>query len=184
MLNKNQYFRLSKKLSHALRHDPDRYGLILDKQGWVELSDLIAVLRKERTQWAAIEQSDIEAMMAAASKQRYQITGSRIRAQYGHSIATRIEKQITPPPEILYHGTSPRAATAIIREGLRPMRRQYVHLSADQATAIIVGSRHAKPPVLLIIDAAKAFAAGVNFYTEPNGIWLADEISAEFIKIG
>lgn len=141
------------------------------------------MLRKERVQWKTIEQSDLEAMMQAASKQRYQIIGSRIRALYGHSLAQQIEKEVSPPPAILFHGTSPQAAQTIMQEGLKPMRRQYVHLSADQATAIDVGSRHAKTPVLLIVQATAAFAAGINFYTEPNGIWLADAIPATFLAL-
>jgi putative RNA 2'-phosphotransferase len=36
------------------------------------------------------------------------------------------------PPAILYHGTSPSAAKNIMSEGLRPMNRQYVHLSTDK----------------------------------------------------
>ena len=43
------------------------------------------------------------------------------------------------------------------------MNRQYVHLSADQATAQKVGARHAPTPVILEIRAAEAHQAGVRF---------------------
>jgi len=35
MLDEN-LIRLSKTISHALRHKPEEYGLILDAEGWVE----------------------------------------------------------------------------------------------------------------------------------------------------
>ena len=42
---------ISRVLSHALRHDPGYYGLTLDPEGWVDLKDMVAALR--RTPWAA-----------------------------------------------------------------------------------------------------------------------------------
>ena len=36
---------LSRVLSHALRHDPGRYGLELDPEGWVGLGEVVAALR-------------------------------------------------------------------------------------------------------------------------------------------
>lgn len=172
--------RLSKSMSHALRHAPQEWGIELDAEGWVAVDDLIAGLRKRRG-WAQLDRGDIEAMMAAADKQRYAIKGDRIRAQYGHSIQQKIEKVPTQPPAILYHGTSPKAAAIIAREGLKPMRRQYVHLSAEITTATTVGKRHHPDPIILQVNAQAAFQAGIPFYTEPNGIWLAEAISAEFI---
>ena len=172
--------RLSKSMSHALRHAPDEWGITLDAEGWVAIDELIAGLRKRRG-WSALTRSDIEAMMAASDKQRYAIDGERIRAQYGHSLQQKIVKTAVEPPTHLFHGTSPKAASIIAREGLKSMRRQYVHLSADIETATIVGKRHHARPIILQVSALAAHDAGTAFYTEPNGIWLAEPISAEFI---
>ena len=181
MLPTQLYKRLSKTMSHALRHAPEQYGLTLDTEGWVDVDALIAAVRQRRG-WATLEQADIERMMAAADKQRYELIGDKIRAQYGHSVVQKIRKTPSEPPEILYHGPFPKAAVIIIKEGLKPMRRQYVHLAADVETATIVGKRHANAPVILRVQARQAFAAGINFYTEPNGIWLADAIAPQFIE--
>lgn len=45
------------------------------------------------------------------------------------------------PPAVLFHGTATASLPVILADGLRPMRRQYVHLSADRDTALSVGSR-------------------------------------------
>ncbi|MGB1252748.1 MAG: RNA 2'-phosphotransferase [Candidatus Promineifilaceae bacterium] len=179
-MSKINFRRLSQTMSHALRHAPQEYNLMLDPAGWVAVDDLLVAIRKRR-RWPQLEQSHIEAMMAAASKQRYELIDGRVRALYGHSVATKIEKTPTVPPEILYHGTTDGAAESIRREGLRSMRRQYVHLSADTKTATIVGKRRTQQPILLEIRALEAHQAGILFYRENNGIWLAEPIPAKFI---
>jgi putative RNA 2'-phosphotransferase len=176
------YTRLSKTISHALRHDPDAYGLTLDGEGWVPVEALLAALRRKRREWAEVSEEELRALMAAATKQRYELQDSRIRARYGHSVADKIAKAPTEPPPLLFHGTSPKSAHRILSEGLKPMNRQYVHLSADEETATIVGRRKAPTPVILRIRAAEAFAAGVGFYQEADTIWLADAVPPSFIE--
>jgi putative RNA 2'-phosphotransferase len=51
----------------------------------------------------------------------------------------------------LYHGTSLDAWRSIREQGLRPMSRQYVHLSRTRTEARRVGQRHAESPVLLTV---------------------------------
>ena len=41
MSNNNRYVRLSKTMSVALRHDPDSFGIELDKEGWVDVDKLL-----------------------------------------------------------------------------------------------------------------------------------------------
>ena len=61
------------------------------------------------------------------------------------------------------------------------MARQNVHLSADLETAVRVGRRKGRRPVVLKIDAAAAHASGIAFYHGNDSIWLADRIPATFI---
>jgi putative RNA 2'-phosphotransferase len=175
--------RLSKTISHALRHKPEEYGLTLDAEGWVEVEDLLAALRKKRRNWRHVSQADISALMAESKKQRFELHAGRIRAFYGHSTAEKVEKQPVPPPALLYHGTTAQAAAAILREGLRSMKRQYVHLSTDEQTAHGVALRRTIQPVILQINALKAHAQGIKFYVGNQDIWLADPIPATFISI-
>lgn len=167
-------------MSHALRHEPWLYELELDEAGWVSVQSLVEALRLERG-WSSLTAADVEAMVAGASKQRHEIRDGRIRALYGHSVPGRVERVPALPPAELFHGTSPAAAEKIRVEGLRPMGRQYVHLSADRATAWAVGSRKAREPVILVVAARAAAEAGVVFYVGNEGIWLADEVPAQFV---
>jgi putative RNA 2'-phosphotransferase len=173
---------LSKTMAHALRHRPWLYELELDDQGWVCLAELLEALREHDEQWADIDDEDIKETVRRSSKQRFEISGDRIRARYGHSLPGRLSRVPARPPEHLFHGTSPRAVGAILREGLRPMRRQYVHLSTDVRTAEQVGGRKAAAPVLLRVDAARAAGAGVAFYRGNDLVWLADVVPGRFLE--
>jgi len=174
---------LSKTVSHALRHEPWVYELELDEQGWTPIDALLTALQPMNEQWANLQPQDLQAMIDASSKKRHEIDGSRIRAIYGHSVPGRLAMTTTEPPELLYHGTSPEAAQVIQAEGLKPMSRQYVHLSADIDTAKEVGKRKAGDPIILIINAKKAHAQGVCFYQGNDKVWLADQVPAEFMAV-
>ncbi|MEL6233821.1 MAG: RNA 2'-phosphotransferase, partial [Pseudomonadota bacterium] len=70
----------------------------------------------------------------------------------------------------------------ILREGLRPMGRRYVHLSAEPGRARAVGSRHG-PLVLLLVDAAGLTQAGQPFYQAQNGALLTDAVPPAFLRL-
>lgn len=123
-------------------------------------------------------------------KRRFEIEGGRIRARYGHSLARPIRYEPCTPPKVLNHGPPLDALEAIRREGLKPMERQYVHLSPDPETAIgstglttsRVGARHAEHPVVLTVRAAEAHAAGIEFYQTDEAVYLAKQIPPEFVE--
>jgi putative RNA 2'-phosphotransferase len=174
---------LSRAVSRALRHEPSRYGLELDSQGWVEISDLLLGLRDQGAKWKSVDEDELNSMISAAVKQRFEIEGSRIRAFYGHSVDGQIERPIVDPPDVLFHGTSPEAWQRIQAVGLLPMARQSVHLSTDETTAAKVGGRKSSTPVILRVDAHAAQAAGVTFSLGNENVWVATAIPAEFITL-
>jgi len=153
--------QLSKFLSGALRHFPDDAGLELGDRGWTPFPDLVAAV-ESKYGWA--DRETVDAVVATDPKGRFERDpgsgGDRIRAAYGHSVDVTIEDGGGPVPDTLYHGTAPRNLESILAEGLRPMDRQQVHLSATVETAIEVGSRHASDPVVLAVDAAGMDADG------------------------
>jgi putative RNA 2'-phosphotransferase len=174
---------LSRTLSHALRHEPWLYELELDAEGWTPVEAVLAALRAERPDWADLTADDFADVIATSSKRRHEMTDSRIRALYGHSIPGRLARTVSTPPGRLYHGTSPDALDAIRHSGLQPMARQYVHLSNNRAAALEVGRRKHPEPVILLIDAAAAAKAGVAFYVGNDKVWLADRVPWPFIAV-
>lgn len=174
--------KLSKTISHALRHEPQLYNLQLDNEGWVNLSLLVDSLRSKG--WKDLQREDIILIIEKSEKKRFQIVNDKIRAYYGHSTDEKIVKHQQVPPDILYHGTSTNNIDSIMIKGLLPMDRQYVHLSEDKATAEIVANRRKKSEVcILTIHARQAHENGIAFYREENGIWLSDLIESKYIKV-
>ena len=172
---------LSRTMSHALRHEPWLYELELDAEGWTPLDALLASLRSEKAAWKDLAAADFAEVIRTSAKQRFDMADGRIRALYGHSVPGKLSRTASPPPERLYHGTSPQALDAIRQSGLLPMARQYVHLSNNRADAVAVGRRKHPQPVILSVKAAEAAAAGVAFYAGNDRFWLADGVPSQFI---
>ena len=173
--------KISKAVSYALRHRPDEFGLKLDAEGWVDIKDLTKAVSKNLH--FAIGREDIEEIISLSEKKRFEILGDRIRATYGHSFDSKIEFQPVEPPEFLYHGTSPRAWEAIEQEGLKPMNRQYVHLSSDKATAEKVALRHDKKQVIILtVNSGQMHKDGYKFFHSANdGTWMCESVPAKYI---
>lgn len=175
------YMKLSKEISYILRHRPDEYGLILDQDGYVFISDLLNSINSKNHYSKKIDINDIYKVMELSDKKRLEINNDMIRALYGHSVDEIIKKDEAIPPEFLYHGTTHKSINNIMIQGLKRMNRQYVHLSIDKATANKVGERRDKNPVILKIDSKKAHEDGVKFYIGNDKIWLTDYVSPKYI---
>lgn len=169
----------SKFLSLILRHEPAKFGVVLDGAGWTEVEALLAACRKHgRT----IDRALLDQIVATNDKRRFSFdeTGTRIRANQGHSVEVELGYEPANPPALLYHGTATRFVAAIRAEGLKKMARHHVHLSADEATAVSVGQRHGKPAVL-VIDAAAMAGDGFAFFISTNKVWLVEHVPTKFI---
>lgn len=176
------YQKLSKEISYALRHAPHEYELELDDHGWVSVEQLLYSLNEEAC-WENVTEQDLHETIRRSDKKRHEIQNGKIRALYGHSIPKKIVRDEMEPPSILYHGTAHRFISSIRERGLLPQGRQYVHLSEVIETAQQVGKRRDDSPIILKIDAKKAWLDGVKFYHGNEMVWLADKIESKYISI-
>ena len=51
--------KLSRSVSHALRHEPWLYELELDDEGWASVESILVALRKEQPEWADLCEADL-----------------------------------------------------------------------------------------------------------------------------
>jgi putative RNA 2'-phosphotransferase len=180
-VNEAERARIGKYLSYVLRHRPDAIGLDLDAGGWCEVSEL---LRCAAADGRELTREMVDEVVASDDKERFAVSddGLRLRASQGHSIPVDLGLSAVAPPERLFHGTARRFLDSILREGLRPGSRQFVHLSPDGGTAVKVGRRHGKP-VVLAVDAAGMAAAGREFFLSENGVWMTAGVPPEFLRV-
>ena len=173
---------LSRAVSHALRHEPWLYELELDPEGWTPVGQLLNALQAEWPEWQCLSAADLASMIEESLKPRHEIKCDKIRAVYGHSVPVRVSYQPVMPPAVLYHGTAPGTAAVVLVDGLRPMGRQYVHLSVDTDMAVRVGARKGSAPVVLAVSAVEACRDDVKFYQASDIVWLADYVPAAYIS--
>lgn len=179
-VNDKTLVKLSKRMSLALRHAPDRFSLELDRAGWARVGDLLDALRISRT--------ELDIVVARDSKQRFALRRDadgteQIRANQGHSIQIDLGLVAQVPPDRLYHGTTVAALDSIRATGLHRAQRHHVHLSADIDTARRVGARRAGGVVVLTVDAAAMTRAGHLFYRSANGVWLTDAVPPGYLAV-
>jgi len=172
--------RLISTLAFALRHDPDRFGLHLDHEGWTSFEDLIIAIRFERYDWAFIDESFVKATIAGMD--RFEDCDGRIRAVYGHSVELAKPPAVVTPPALLFHGTAADNVSSILQHGILRMRRRFAHFSTDYEWVMQFLSD--KPEwTIFAIDAPRAHAAGVAFRKANHHVWLADSMESQFLLV-
>lgn len=180
-MTNDTHVKISKFLSFVLRHSPHTIKLKIDRNGWVNIEELIQNAFKYKNIHLTIDL--IKTIVKNNDKQRFIISNDekKIRANQGHSITIDLELEVKIPPDTLYHGTASHFLDSIMKDGIKSMKRQYVHLSDNEETAITVGKRHGKP-IVLYIDAKNMYEEGYKFYLSENEVWLVDNVPAKYIK--
>lgn len=170
----------SKLLARWLRHRPDAIGLVLDKQGWANVAELI---EKAASAGFPITADELKKLVLENDKQRFSLSddGLRIRAAQGHSIAVDLDLPVKTPPPVLYHGTVRKFLASIRKQGLLPGTRRDVHLSATKELANTVGARRGSP-VVLVIETYPLLRDGYQFRCADNGVWLISSVPPEYLK--
>lgn len=161
----------SKRLAYLLRHSK-----LPNHKGWIKVD----VVQNE----LGLSLLDIQKIVHEDTKGRFEFSEdkSSVRALYGHSIDVNLGLEPTTPPPVLYHGTAEKYIDSIMKEGLRPRKRNFVHLSETMDMSKQVGTRHGSP-VVLSIDIEAMIRAGYKFYKAQNGIWLTEDILPKFLKV-
>jgi len=170
--------RISKYMSYLLRHDPE--DLKMSENGFVSLGELLTKLKRKFPQ---VSEGLIREIVEKSERRRFEMKGGKIRALYGHSISIRMRLKEDKEVNVLYHGTTWEAAARIIRVGLKPMRRNWVHLSPTVEVARIVAFRRTSKPAILKIDARRARRDGIKFYKATEEVYLCKEIPPKYIEL-
>ena len=184
-LDGRRRLKLSKLISGLLRHYPEQIGVKLSKDGYVSISDLVRGIRekwknKHLYQWVSKEH--IIALAQLDPKGRFEIKDDKIRASYGHSIQVSVEREPDRKVKTLYHGTSESFLESIMKEGLKPMKRQWVHLTSSFDDAVNVGRRKGGRTVVLVINAEELRKKGIEVYKAGKNVYLVKKVLPDCIE--
>lgn len=165
------------RLAYLLRHNPEKYGLSIDQEGWVCVKDLLIA--------CDYTQQFLDSLVAADTKGRYTYNAdkSKIRALQGHSHPNvRVTYIAVTPPPVLFHGTTMIAYRTIWSEGLNKMERHHVHMTDVESKAVLSALRwKSDNPWLIHIDAKAMAEAGLKFYRSDNGVWLTEHVPSKYL---
>lgn len=180
-MNEKKVKKVSKFLSLVLRHKPYKANIALDAKGWADVDELIGNMQQKGMK---IDREILDYAVEHNDKKRFSYNDdkSKIRANQGHSVTIEHDFEQCDPPEFLYHGTISRFMKSIQQQGLKPMGRHHVHLSADIETAKKVGLRRGFP-VILKIAAKKMKENGSDFFISKNDVWLVKHIPPAYFEV-
>jgi putative RNA 2'-phosphotransferase len=123
-MDEKSLVKISKYLSKHLRHQPERLGLRLEAGGWINVEDLLAACRRNNF---PISLEELKEVVERNDKQRFSFdeTRTKIRANQGHSIDVDLQLKPSAPPDVLFHGTSEKSVSVILKRGLLKMARHH-----------------------------------------------------------
>jgi putative RNA 2'-phosphotransferase len=168
--------KVSRYMSYLLRHNPE--NLKMDKKGFVSLDEITKKIRERFN----VDKAFILEIAKKSDRKRFEVVGNKIRALYGHTIDVQLEFEEDKTIKTLFHGTTPSAASQILKVGLKPMKRKWVHLSPTIEIATEVALRRTKTPVVLEINAEAARKNGVKFYKASDRVYLSSGLAPKYIR--
>jgi len=174
LLDDKTRVKLSKKMTYLLRH---KEGFV-DPEGWASLDSLVRELRKF---FPWVSKEHVLEVISKDDKGRYELRGDKVRARYGHTV-----KYVRPTLEesyetLLYHGTSCEAARAILKEGIKPMKRNFVHLTTSLEEAIENARRKGKCIKVLIVDGECLRKRGIKIYKAGKHVRVCSYVPPECV---
>ena len=171
--------RLSRFLTFLLRHKPKDYPLVFDSEGFASWQDVVDLAQQR---FYDVTEAQIRTLITGTETKRFEIRGHKVRATYGHSFPVDLGGEASVPPAVLFFGAARDLAHSMLRRGLEPRDRQYVHLSVTAEEAESVARRHDPSPALLVVDAEMAHAEGVRFF-KSGPLYLVEKVPAKFVSL-
>ncbi len=182
LMSENELNSLSRIIAGALRHFPEKLGLMMDGRGWVDITSLIEAIGTSRSGFDWLRVHHIEALVATDPRERYQIDGGMIRATYGHTIEVSPDDLPLADIDEFYYPVTEEEVDIILEGGLHPIDRKKVHLSGSIEKALEAGRIRTEDPLILKIDGKKAKKDGLKIYHAGKDVYITEGIDAKYIS--
>jgi putative RNA 2'-phosphotransferase len=182
LMNENELNALSRILAGALRHFPDKVGLMMDGKGWVDIEELIHSIGTSRSGFTWLKKHHIQALVETDPRGRYQIDGGMIRATYGHTVDVNPDDLPVADLDEYFYPVTEEEIDIILEGGLHPIDRKKVHLSGSVEKAIEAGEVRTEDPLILKIDGKKTRKDGMKIYHAGTDVYTTDGIDPKYIS--
>ncbi|MDR2200369.1 MAG: RNA 2'-phosphotransferase [Deltaproteobacteria bacterium] len=174
---------LDKLLRYALGIQPDEFGLVLNKDGYVSLKELLGALRDEDG-FRGLNESRIREVFNQSPDRAFELEGNLVRLKDGLREPLPRREEDAPLPGELFAAMREGAWRAALEKGLSPRApaEDKVRLFRDKEAALRAGRRFIKDPVLVRTLAKKAAAAGTEFFPYGEHLWLSPFVPSAFLS--
>ena len=168
-------------LALVLRHAPEKFGIEMDINGWVNALDLSVKVQEQRRNFHWLRKWHFEAIASTDDKGRYQVEGDMIRATYGHSLELELDLPTDNIPEELYWPCEEDAVETLLEYGITKGERKHIHLSKTIANAMEAGHVRISRPTILEVDTVRAIAEGHIIWRAGKTVFLCEGMPPEFL---
>jgi putative RNA 2'-phosphotransferase len=182
LMNEAELNSLSRIIAGALRHFPEKLGLMMDGKGWVDIVSLIDAIGTSRSGFNWLRAHHVEALVETDPRGRYQIDGGMVRATYGHTLDISPDDLPIADLDEYFYPVTEEEADIIVEGGLHPTDRKKVHLSGSIEKAIEAGRVRTDEPHILRIDGKKAKKDGLKIFHAGKDVYITEGIDAKYIS--
>jgi len=172
---------LGRILALVLRHAPEKFGVDMDINGWVNTRELSDAISNQRRHYHWLRGWHFEAIANSDEKGRYQVEGEMIRATYGHSIELELDLPTDDIPEELYWPCEPNQVATILEFGITAGDRQHVHLSKTINKAMEAGHVRIDRPAIIEVDTTRAIADGNTIFRAGKSVFLTTDMPSDYL---
>jgi putative RNA 2'-phosphotransferase len=173
---------IGRLMAGVLRHFPERFGLEMDDNGWVDMREFVGAVQMRRRDFHWLRPHHIHAVIETDPKGRYQFKNGAIRATYGHSFDVDLELPANDIPDMLFYPTTEEEVDILLETGIRPSDRKKVHLSKTFEDAETAGKHRVENPIILSVDAKSAIGKGVVIQKAGKTVFITDMIPSDYIQ--
>lgn len=163
--------KLSKLLVYMLGRQPDEFGLLPDKDGYVKMKDLMKSLGED-PDWRHVRLNQIREVIYSIGSPAVEIENNLIRAKD----RTRLFLPEIPNtlPKLIYYAIRRRAYPVLLEKGLTAAYGNRIILTSDIALAQRLGRRIDSFPVILTVNSENARKNGATVWRFGKLIFLLD----------
>ncbi len=183
LMNEEELDKLGRTMAGVLRHFPERYGLRMNKQGWVDLDDFINEVKHKQRRFRWLKAHHILAIIDTDPKGRYQFRDGMIKATYAHSVDVELDLPTRGVPDLLYYPTTSEEKDLLLETGLMPSDRKKVHLSKTVESAVVAGKVRDPEPMVFEVNAKAMIDDELVIKKAGNTVYVVENVPAQYLRL-
>lgn len=172
--------KLHKIMLAMLARQPDLYGLLPDKGGWIKIKELHGALAQE-PEFPHVTMASLMQFFNIFGRGTFETNGQHVRIKNYDELPL---PETADPPEILYLPVRPKAYERAATDGfIPPQGKEWIILATTRELAVKIGKRRDNEPIISEVMALDAEKDGAAFKKFGENLFLADALKPEHLKL-